>query len=102
MLRKAEQLAHTAHDVFEVAALYCDLEDFETAIQKYTRAEELGFPQKGMLYAAIASCHIALGDRNAARTYILRAEQYDPEDNYIRETEQEYNKKWPRISEPAE
>jgi len=101
MLKKAEELARTARDVFEVAALYHDLEDYEAAIQKYNRAEKLDCPQKGMLYAAIASCYIALGDRKAARTYMLRAEQYDPEDNYVRETTQEYNKKWQRLSDPA-
>lgn len=89
MAKKAEELHSSAQDIFLIGRLYHELEEFKTAVQRYSEADKLGYEDNGSLYAHIAACYCSLGDMRAARKYIKRAVRCSPEDDYVKEVQRE-------------
>jgi len=85
MAKRAEKLTSSAHDISEIARLYYELDEFQSAIDAYLDAERRGYEPKGRLYAAIAACSFALGDNSTGRKYAEWAVRFDPEDNWVKE-----------------
>lgn len=85
MAKRVEKLTSSAHDISEIARLYYELDEFQSAINAYLDAERRGYEPKGRLYAAIAACSFALGDNSTGRKYAEWAVRFDPEDNWVKE-----------------
>jgi lipopolysaccharide biosynthesis regulator YciM len=85
LARAADQLAHTGVDFAHVAGLYHDLGEFQSAIERYGYAERQGCKNVAAIYAAVADCYFSLGDENAVREYLRRAEECGSTNGYVRE-----------------
>ena len=94
MVKKAEELQSSVRDVYEIGRVYHELEEFQTAINKYLEAKKLGCGDEGWLYSAISDCYLSLGDASAARKYVQLAVQRDPENDYVKEVLHEYQEKF--------
>jgi tetratricopeptide (TPR) repeat protein len=94
MAKRAENLNPLVRDVFDIGWLYHELEEFQTAINKYLEANRLGYEDKALLYACIAACHLSLGQADPARNYLQWAEQCNPENEYVKEVMREYEKRF--------
>jgi tetratricopeptide (TPR) repeat protein len=81
LLKKAETLQSSVRDAFGIGRIYHELEEFQTAINKYLEAKKLGYGEEGVVNAAIADCYLSLGNESAARKYVQLAVQHDPEDD---------------------
>lgn len=90
MAKKAEELQSSIRDVCEIGRLYYELEEFQTAINKYLEAKKLGYYEEGVLYAAIADCYLSLGDASAAQKYAQWAMRIEPENDYVKDVWREY------------
>lgn len=89
-VRQAEDLSSSAEDIFEIGRLYHELEESTTAIEKYLKADELGYTDKPLLYACVAACHLSLGEGAPAKEYGERALRCDPEHRYAKHVWHEY------------
>lgn len=89
MAKRAEKLCSTAQDVHEIARLYFELEEFQSAIRAYLQADRLGCEPKGPLYAAVAACYFSLGENNTGRQYLSWAMKHDPEHEYVKDVYEE-------------
>lgn len=85
MSKKAEELASSVVDVFELGRLYHESEEFQSAINKYLEAKKLGYKDQGLLYAAIADCYLSLGIESQACKYAELAMSYKPENYYVKD-----------------
>jgi len=85
MAKRSEKLTPSAHDLSEIARLYYEVDEFQSAINAYLDAERRGYEPKGRLYAAIAACSFALGDNSTGRKYAEWAVRFNPEDNWVKE-----------------
>ena len=94
MAKKAEEFQSSFSDIFEIGLLYHELEEFQTAINKYLEAKKLGCGDEGWLHAAISDGYLSLGDASAARKYVQLAMRSDPENDYVKEIWQEYQEKF--------
>jgi len=83
MSKKAEELASSARDFFELGHLYQVSEEFQSAINKYLEANKLGYQDQG-LNAYIADCYLSLGDENQARKYAKLAMSSKPDNYYVK------------------
>ena len=90
--RKADKLASSNEDILNVASLYHEWEEFQTAIKKYLEAINLMKLShlRGWVYARIADCYLSMGQTGLARKYLKRALKYRPDDKYVKEIQQEY------------
>ena len=88
MANKADKLASSEGDIFDVASLYHELGEFQTAIKKYLEAIKLikFSPKRGWLYADIADCYLSMGQTGLARKYLKRALKYCPDEEYVKES----------------
>jgi len=95
MAKKADKLASSKEDSLDVAALYHELGEFQTAIKKYL--EVVKFMklnrQRGWVYARIAGCYLSMGQTNLARNYLKRALKYCPDDEDVKEIQREFEEK---------
>ena len=94
MAKRAEELASSVRDVFELGRLYHQSEEFQSAINKYLEAKKLGYENQGILYAAIASCYLALEDESSARKYAEWALRSNPENDYVKDVWSEYEERF--------
>lgn len=85
MSKRAEELASSATDFYELGLLYHDSEEFRAAINKYLEAKKFGYKDEGGLYASIADCYLSLGDKSQARKYAELAISSEPENYYVKE-----------------
>jgi len=85
MVKRAEKLASSANDLSEIARLYYELDEFQSAINAYLEADRLGHEPKGPLHAAIAACYFGLGDNSTGRKYAEWAIEFNPENDYVKE-----------------
>lgn len=95
MAKKADKLASSKEDILNVASLYHEWEEFQTAIKKYLEVIKLlkFGPDRGWVYAHIADCYLSMGQTGLARKYLKRALKYCPDDEYVKEIQQEYEEK---------
>ena len=95
MAKKADKLASSKEDILNVAALYQEWEEFQTAIKKYLEAINLMklSHHRGWVYARIADCYLSMGKTGHSRKYLKRALKYRPDDEYVKEIQQEYEEK---------
>ena len=93
MAKKAEELHPSAEETFDLARLYQELREFNTSIDNYLQAKKLGYEELGPLYAAVADCHLSLGDAVLGQKYAKRALRCDPENDYVKEVWQKYGGK---------
>ncbi len=85
MVEEAEQFNPTNRDYSEIGSLYFEMDEFQSALDAYFKADELGDEPKGSTYAAIASCYASIGDDVLAKKYIQWARQLNPENDYVQE-----------------
>ena len=85
MVKKAEELQTRADQLVEIASVYAEVGQYQTALDKYLCANQLGDEPKAPLYAGIAACYFALGDTNAGCRYIKDALSLQPDNPYVRE-----------------
>ena len=85
MSKRAEELASSATDFYELGLLYHHSEEFRSAINKYLEAKKFGYKDQGALYAAIADCYLSLGDISQACKYVQLAISLKPEDCYVKD-----------------
>jgi tetratricopeptide (TPR) repeat protein len=90
MAKRAEKLTSSAHDISEIARLYYELDEFQSAINAYLDAERRGYEPKGRLYAPIAACYFGSGDNRTGRKYAEWAVRFNPEDDYVKEVWQTF------------
>lgn len=95
MLTKASQLYLSMAEMRDIGRMYHNLGHYKKALNKYLEVKKLSCDEdkESILNAAIADCYISLGDANAAKKYIQLAVQCDPDDDYVKEIWQEYQKK---------
>jgi tetratricopeptide (TPR) repeat protein len=91
MARKAEEGHPTVQDIEEIAQLYAQVGDTETALKRFLEADRLGREPKGPLYAEIAACHFQLGNARAGREYLDRARGCDPDNITVKKIWDSYN-----------
>jgi len=94
MAKRAEKLNPSVQEVFEIGRLYQELEDFQTAINTYLEANNLGYDDKALLYASVAACYLSLGQATPAKKYAQWAVQCDPENDYAKEIWREYEERF--------
>lgn len=95
MAKKADKLASSEVDIINVAALYQEMGEFQTAIKKYLEVIKLikFLPNRGWVYARIADSYLSMGQTGLARKYLKRALKYRPDDEYVKEIQREYEEK---------
>lgn len=95
MAKKADKLASSKEDILNVAELYHEWKEFQTAIKKYLEVMKLTKlrSRRGLLYARIADCYLSMGQISLARKNLKRALKYRPDDEYVKEIQQEYEEK---------
>ena len=95
MAKKADKLASSKEDILNVAALYHEWEEFQTAIKKYLEVIKLlkFAPDRGWVYANIADCYLSMGQAGLAWKYLKRALKYHPDEEYVKEIQREYEEK---------
>jgi tetratricopeptide (TPR) repeat protein len=82
---KAERLKPSAKNAYEIGWIYQHLERYDEALRFYFEAEKLNLGDKPLLYGAISSCYISLGQKDAAIEYVNRVLEIDPEDDFAKE-----------------
>lgn len=85
MISSAEQLDPSLVEMFNIARLWYELEDFERTLRTCLEAEKLGFNDKSRLYEWIAACYYWLDNYDAAIQYALKMLAIDPDDAYAKE-----------------
>jgi tetratricopeptide (TPR) repeat protein len=95
LAKKADKLASSKEDILNVAALYHEWGEFQTAIKKYLEVIKLFkfVPDRGWVYARIADCYLSMGQISLARKYLKRALKYCPDDEYVKEIQRECEEK---------
>lgn len=93
MVKRAERLTPSVHDRHEIARLYFELGEFQSAIGAYLEADRLGDSPKGPIYAAVAACDFSIGENNTGRKYLDWAVRHNPEHEYVKKTLQTW-KEW--------
>jgi len=73
MLKRAENLSPTIRDYLDIGRLYCELEQFQDALNILLEADKGGYEPKGSLYSFIGACYRSMGDYDAAIDYSSRA-----------------------------
>lgn len=96
MVKKTEKLNPSIDDLPEIGRVYHELDEYQSAINKYLEAKKLGYDKDkvGKLNAAIADCYISLSDANAAKEYIQSALKCEPNDDYVKEVWNEYQERY--------
>lgn len=94
MAKRAERLHPSVDEVFGVAQLYHETGEFQTAIGMYLKANSQNYGDKGSLYAALAACHLSLGEARPGRKYAEWAIHHDPDNEYVKEVWQEYKERF--------
>ncbi len=92
MAKKADKSASSGRDFVQVGRLYYELGEFQTAVERYLEAMKLGY-DRGQLSAGIADCYLSMGQVALARKYLKRALKYSPNDEYVKEIQQDYEEK---------
>jgi tetratricopeptide (TPR) repeat protein len=90
MAKKAEECHLEPRDVFNLATIYHEVEEFSNAITLYDRADSLGWPAKGEIHAAAGECSMQLGSVDEGRSRMKQAMRHDPENDYVRAICQKY------------
>ncbi|MHC4117370.1 MAG: tetratricopeptide repeat protein [Planctomycetota bacterium] len=85
MAARAKKLTASADESFELARLYEHLEMGEEAISAYLEANRLGFPDKGELYARIATSYAATGDMDHAAKSVKKVVKVGLHDDYVKD-----------------
>ncbi len=93
MARQAEERRPTVQDIEEIAWLYGEAGDAETALDRFLEADRLGREPKGPLYAKIAACQFELGNGRAGREYLDRARACDPDNITVKKAWDSYKDK---------
>ena len=99
LAKRAERLNPEPEDIFYIGDLYHQLREYDCAIAAYLRAINLGSTNKALLFAGLAACYISLGELAEAKKYGEWALRCDPDDDYVREVWEEYEKA--RIGGPS-
>lgn len=79
MAKRAEELRPTVQNLEEIARLYSEAGEPQTALDKYYEVERLWDGSKASLYAGIATCHFDLGNEQEGCVYLERARGCDPD-----------------------
>jgi len=83
---KAERLEPLNSAVlFEIAVIYHWLNELQSAIEYYLKAETNGYEDKGYLYGGIAACYLKMDNGIKAVRFAIRAVQAEPQNNYAQE-----------------
>ncbi|MHC4517475.1 MAG: tetratricopeptide repeat protein, partial [Planctomycetota bacterium] len=77
MIRRAERLSPSEYDIYDIAALWYELGEFQQAIHAYLEADRRGKQPKGPLYAAVAACYFEMGDNATGQKYLRWATRHD-------------------------
>ena len=93
MAKKAEECHPKASDIEEIAWLYGEAGDTETALHRFLEADRLGREPKGPLYAKIAACQFELGNVRTGREYLDRARESDPDSITVKKMWDSYKDK---------
>jgi len=73
MAKRAENLASTSYNFFDIGWLYHELGLFQRAVNAYLEANRRRREPTVPLYAVIAACYLSLGDCDRAIEYAIRA-----------------------------
>jgi tetratricopeptide (TPR) repeat protein len=84
MAQRAERLAMAASDFSEIARLYWEMDEYQSAINAYLEADRRGYRPKGPLYAAVAACFFSLGDKKVGKQYLDWAMKHNPDHEYVK------------------
>ncbi len=84
MLKRAENLSPTIRDYLDIGRLYCELEQFQDALNILLEADKGGYEPKGFLYSLIGACYRSMGDYDAAIDYSSRAIDLKFDDDYAK------------------
>ena len=85
MVKRAESLSLTLHDLLDIGRLYYELEQFQDALSVLLEADRCGYEPKGFLYSVIAACYCSMGNCDAAIDYSSRAIDLNFDDDYAKE-----------------
>lgn len=85
MLKRAENLSPTIRDYLDIGRLYCELKQFQDALNILLEADKGGYEPKGFLYSFIGACYRSMGDYDAAIDYSSRAIDLKFDDDYAKE-----------------
>jgi tetratricopeptide (TPR) repeat protein len=84
LAKDAGRFAHSALELHKVACLYHALGELQSAIEAYLEADRLGYEEKGVTYAAVATCYFQRKDYPTGNKYLAIAIEHSPEDEYVR------------------
>jgi tetratricopeptide (TPR) repeat protein len=85
MLKRAENLSPTIRGYLDIGRLYCELKQFQDALNILLEADKGGYEPKGFLYSFIGACYCSMGDYDAAIDYSSRAIDLKFDDDYAKE-----------------
>jgi tetratricopeptide (TPR) repeat protein len=85
MAKRAETLARSAEDHYEIGRLYHEIGEVASASAAYMNADRLKYEPRVVLYASIAECYFALGDNRIGRKYLEWALKFAPGNKYAEE-----------------
>ena len=85
MVSIAEQLDPSPIEMFSIAHLWYELEDFERTLQTCLKADKLGFNDKARLYGVITICYYWLDNYDAAIQYAIKLLVIESNDEYAKD-----------------
>jgi len=85
MTSNAELLDPSPVEMYNIANLWYELEDFERTLETCLKTERIGYNDKARLYDLIAICYYWLDNYDAAIQYAIKLLAIDPDDEYAKE-----------------
>jgi len=85
MASKAELLDPSPVEMYNIANLWYELEDFERALEAGLKTERIGYNDKARLYDLIAICYYWLNDYDATMQYAIKLLAIDPDDEFAKD-----------------
>ena len=85
MLKRAENLSPTIRDYLDIGRLYCELEQFQGALNILLEADKGGYEPKGFLYSCIGACYRSMAEYGAAIDYSSRAIDLNFDNDYAKD-----------------
>jgi tetratricopeptide (TPR) repeat protein len=85
MTSNAELLDPSPAEMYNIANLWYELEDFERTLETCLKADKLGYNYKARLYEPIAYCYYCLENYDAAMQYAIKLLTIEPDNEYAKD-----------------
>lgn len=85
LVAEAQRLKPSLIEMFYIAYIYCDLEDYRKALDIFLECEKPEFENKRGLYLSLANCYYELEEFESSIFYAEKVLSIDPNDNDAKE-----------------